>query len=80
MEFVLDPVGRSAFADLTGDMIGEELVVSLCGRTLVQAVVRERFAGVRGIINLPTPEAATVVAEVLHGNLDCPDLERHLDQ
>lgn len=65
-----------AMADLTGAMVGETLTLSLCGEVLVSATVRERIAG-RGIINLPSIEAAIATADVLNGDADCTALESH---
>jgi DNA-binding NtrC family response regulator len=45
----------------------------------LQAVVQERLSG-RGILNLPSPEAAVAVAKVLTGDAACDALEPHFDE
>ena len=79
VQFTLEAVAAEAMADLTGRMVGQDLTVSLCGHELIRATVRERIAG-RGIINLPTAEAAIAAAEVLNGKAECTVLGPHLDQ
>lgn len=70
----LNENSAAAFADLTEDLVGESLVVRLCGIDLVTAVVRERLAG-NAIINMPDIQHAVAVAEVLQGEADCRRLE-----
>lgn len=64
---------------LTGEMVGRKLAVSLCDHVLVKVVVQERLEG-RGIINLPTIEAAIAVADVIQGTAECPTLAAHFHE
>lgn len=79
VRFALEAAAAGAMAELTGRTVGQDLTVSLCGHALIRATVRERISG-RGIVNLPTTEAAFAVAEVLNGKADCAVLDPHLDQ
>jgi preprotein translocase subunit SecD len=65
----------AAFAKLTTSMVGEQLVVSLCGNELLRPVVREPLVGGQAIINMPDIQHAIAVAEVLQGEADCDRLE-----
>ncbi|NND21567.1 MAG: hypothetical protein HKO14_05720, partial [Silicimonas sp.] len=76
LQFTLTDRAADAMAALTGRMIGEEMAVSLCGYELVRATVRERISG-RGIVNLPSAEAAIAVTGVLKGEADCETLAPH---
>ena len=40
---LLQPEVARAFADLTGQAVGQPMAVTLCGRTLTQPVVRDRI-------------------------------------
>jgi preprotein translocase subunit SecD len=79
VSFRLTEASGAAMAELTGAMIGERLTFSLCGRGLVQAVVRESLSG-RDILNLPSPEAAVAVAKVLTGDAPFDALEPRFDE
>ena len=79
VQFELDDPSTSAFAALTGEMIGQTLTVSLCDHDLSEVVVRERLEG-RGIIKLPTIEAAIAVADVVQGTAECPGLATHFHE
>ena len=79
VEFLLTPEAGEAMADLTARMVGQDLTVLLCERELVRATVRERITG-RGRINMPSPEAATAVADVMTGDAGCEALEPHFDE
>lgn len=76
LQFALTEGSSAAMADLTRRMIGRDLTVSLCGRDLVRATVRESISG-RGIINMPSAEAAMAVARVLGDNAACETLAPH---
>jgi preprotein translocase subunit SecD len=79
VQFALDDPSSEAFAKLTGEMVGRKLAVSLCDHVLVKVVVQERLEG-RGIINLPTIEAAIAVADVIQGTAECPTLAAHFHE
>ena len=79
LSFRLTGEGSTAFAELTGGMIGDELSVSLCGIELMRPVVRERLEG-RGIVSMPNIEIAIVVAEVIRGEAECAALDSHYDK
>lgn len=76
LQLALTEGASAAMADLTGRMIGQDLTVSLCDRDLVRATVRARISG-RGIIDMPTAEAAMVVARVLVDDAGCDTLAPH---
>lgn len=76
LQFILTEPSSVAMGDLTGAMIGQTLTVSLCNIDLVEAVVRERISG-RGLINMPSIEAAIAAAEVLTGETACDTLAPH---
>jgi len=79
VQFQLDASSSAAFGDLTGGIVGQPLAVLLCDRQLLSVVVRERLEG-RGILNLPTLEAAIAVADVVQGKAGCATLAEHFDE
>lgn len=76
LQFALTEGSSAAMADLTERMIGQDLTVSICGHNLVRAKVRERIYG-RGVINMPSAEAAMAVARVLGDGAPCSTLAPH---
>ncbi|NNL19414.1 MAG: hypothetical protein HKP37_11800 [Boseongicola sp.] len=79
VQFRLQAESSDAFRSMTSSMIGETLAVSVCGRPLLEAVVREKLDGV-GIVNVPTGEAAVAVTEVIKGSAECSTLELHFNE
>ncbi|NNJ67767.1 MAG: hypothetical protein HKP54_06975 [Boseongicola sp.] len=79
MQFELDALSSTAFSNLTAGIVGETLTISLCNRPLLEVIVRERLDG-RGILNLPTIEAAIAVTHVVEGKADCASLAEHFDE
>ena len=79
LQFRLTDTDSVAFENLTGDNIGNVLVVSLCDRVLVEAVVQERLSGV-GILNVSSIEASLAASEVLRGEKSCSALDPHFDE
>lgn len=71
----LNANSAAAFAKLTAKMVGEQLVVSLCGSELLRAVVREPLVSGQAIINMPDIQHASAVAKVLQGEANCDELE-----
>jgi len=79
VQFELDALSSTAFSNLTAGIVGETLTISLCNRPLLEVIVRERLDG-RGILNLPTIEAAIAVTDVVQGKADCASLAEHFDE
>ena len=60
-----------AFADLTGQLIGEPLAILVCGQEVARPVVRESFASGSLVFTASEPVAAVAV---LTGQRPCADL------
>ena len=70
LNFILAPTAAKAFADLTGDSIGQMMTLTICGDILVEAVIRDRLEG-RGYVALDSLGDATWYASRMTGEASC---------
>lgn len=78
VQFRLADDTADAFANMTGQLIGRNLALSICDRVLVEVTVRERLDG-HGIVNMPDIDAATAVVEIAAGQAECSTLDAHFN-
>ena len=72
LHYRLSPAQRSGFAEFTASSIGEKVVVSVCGATVLEVVMQSRIDS--GVIVHPVTELtqAGAILEMVAGTATCP--------